>query len=117
MPEPGEGILLGGETNKDWLPTIVDYLSPLGYKLYAAENDVKTFIESTAKNSVTVEKITLPEDKVALREIFEKQNIKGVFNLAQARAKDVRDVNYIMRMCSFSPKEKRHRIYISCDEY
>lgn len=96
MPEPGEGLLLGGETDQDWLTVIVDYLAPLGYKIYAAEDNVKQFLERTAKNNVTVEKITLPEDKVMLRQAFEQNDIRGVFNLAKARAKDVADVNYIM---------------------
>jgi carbamoyl-phosphate synthase large subunit len=96
MPEPGEGLLLGGETDRDWLTVVVDYLSPLGYKMYAAEDNVKQFLESTAKNNVAIEKITLPEDKVMLRQAFEKYDIRGVFNLAKARAKDVSDVNYIM---------------------
>lgn len=96
MPEPGEGLLFGGQTDRNWLTAVVDYLAPLGYKMYAADNDVKKFLESTTKDKVTVEKITLAEDKVALRQTFEKYDIRGVFNLALARAKDVKDVNYIM---------------------
>lgn len=97
VPEPGEGILLGGETDRDWLTKVVDSISPLGYKFYAAENDVKEFVERTAKGSVTVEKMTLPVDKVQLREAFQAHNIKGVFNLALTRAKTTEDVDYIMR--------------------
>jgi carbamoyl-phosphate synthase large subunit len=98
VPEPGEGLLLGGQTDRNWLTVVVDYLAPLGYKFYAAEDDVKQFIESTAKDKVAVEKIALQKDKVALRETFKKYDIRGVFNLAQARAKNVDDVNYIMSM-------------------
>ncbi|KAI1415998.1 putative carbamoyl-phosphate synthase arginine-specific large chain [Hypoxylon sp. FL1857] len=98
VPEPGEGILLGGETSKPWLTKIVDYLAPLGYKFYAAREDVKRFIESTAKDNVTVEVIEFPkEDKRALREVFQKYDIRGVFNLALARAKTTMDVDYVMR--------------------
>ncbi|PBP27306.1 carbamoyl-phosphate synthase arginine-specific large chain [Diplocarpon rosae] len=98
MPEPGEGLLFGGDVSKSSLVTIVDYLSPLGYKLYAAEQDVKEFLESTAKNNVKVEVIEFPtEDKRALREVFQKYDIRGVFNLAQARGKTVLDVDYVMR--------------------
>merc|ERR1712144_125005 len=71
MPEPGEGILLGGDVSKAYLANIVDYLSPLGYKLYAAEKEVK--------------------------EVLQKYDIRGVFNLAQARGKTVLDVDYVMR--------------------
>ncbi|KAI1804031.1 putative carbamoyl-phosphate synthase arginine-specific large chain [Daldinia bambusicola] len=98
VPEPGEGILLGGETSKPWLTQVVDYLSPLGYKFYAAGQDVKQFIESTTKDKVAVEVIEFPkEDKRALREVFQKYDIRGVFNLALARAKTTTDVDYVMR--------------------
>jgi len=98
MPEPGEGILFGGDVSKTSLTKIVDYLSPLGYKLYAAEKEVKTFLEKTAKNDVSVEVIEFPtEDKRALRAVFQKYDIRGVFNLASARAKTIVDVDYVMR--------------------
>ncbi|KAH8788850.1 hypothetical protein F5883DRAFT_658731 [Diaporthe sp. PMI_573] len=98
MPEPGEGLLFGGELKKEWLTKIVDFLSPLGYKLFAADNEVKQFIESTSKNKVTVEVIEFPkEDKRALREVFKKYDIRGVFNLALARGKTTMDVDYVMR--------------------
>jgi carbamoyl-phosphate synthase large subunit len=98
MPEPGEGLLFGGELKKEWLTTVVDYLSPLGYKLYAADEEVKKFLESTSKGSVNVEVIEFPkEDKRALREVFRKYDIRGVFNLAQARGKTIMDVDYVMR--------------------
>merc|ERR1711939_1296438 len=87
-----------GDVSKAYLANIVDYLSPLGYKLYAAEKEVKEFLESTAKNNVNVEIIEFPtEDKRALREVFQKYDIRGVFNLAQARGKTVLDVDYVMR--------------------
>ncbi|OLN88764.1 Carbamoyl-phosphate synthase arginine-specific large chain [Colletotrichum chlorophyti] len=98
MPEPGEGLLFGGELNKDWLTTVVNYLQPLGYKLYAADTEVKQFIEANAKGNVTVEVIEFPkEDKRALREVFQKYDIRGVFNLAKARGKTIMDVDYVMR--------------------
>jgi carbamoyl-phosphate synthase large subunit len=98
MPEPGEGILLGGEINKPWLTTVADYLSPLGYKFYAADENVKQHLESTTKDKVQVEVIEFPkEDKRALREVFQKYDIRGVFNLALARGKTTMDVDYVMR--------------------
>ncbi|KAI1263084.1 carbamoyl-phosphate synthase [Xylariaceae sp. FL1019] len=98
MPEPGEGILFGGEVSKPWLTTIADYLSPLGYKFYAASEDVKQHLESTAKDKAKVEVIEFPkEDKRALREVFQKYDIRGVFNLALARGKTTMDVDYVMR--------------------
>ena len=98
MPEPGEGLLFGGNVEKEWLTKVVDYLSPLGYKLYAAGNDVKQFLESTCKNNVSVEVIEFPkEDKRALRQVFEKYDIRGCFNLAETRGQTTLDVDYVMR--------------------
>ncbi|KAJ2981700.1 hypothetical protein NQ176_g1871 [Zarea fungicola] len=98
MPEPGEGLLFGGEVNQKWLTTVVDYLSPLGYKLYAASKDVKELIERECKGNVQVEVIEFPtDDKRALREVFKKYDIRGVFNLALARGKTTQDVDYVMR--------------------
>jgi carbamoyl-phosphate synthase large subunit len=98
VPEPGEGILFGGEISKDWLTKVADYIAPLGYKFFAADNHVKEFLESSTKDKVNVEVIEFPkEDKRALREVFEKYNIRGVFNLAMSRARTVTDVDYVMR--------------------
>ncbi|KND90158.1 Carbamoyl-phosphate synthase arginine-specific large chain [Tolypocladium ophioglossoides CBS 100239] len=98
MPEPGEGLLFGGEVSKTWLTQVADYIAPLGYKLYAASDDVKDFLESSCKHNVSVEVIEFPtEDKRALREVFKKYDIRGVFNLALARGKTTLDVDYVMR--------------------
>jgi carbamoyl-phosphate synthase large subunit len=98
MPEPGEGLLFGGDVAKPEIAAVVDYISPLGYKLYAASEDVKQHIESTCKNNVTVEVVEFPvKDKRALRKVFEKYDIRGVFNLASARGKDTVDKDYVMR--------------------
>ncbi|CAG7556823.1 unnamed protein product [Fusarium equiseti] len=98
MPEPGEGLLFGGNVSKPWLTQVVDYVAPLGYKLYAASPEVKEFIEAKSKTKVEVEVIEFPkEDKRALREVFKKYDIRGCFNLAQARGKTTLDVDYVMR--------------------
>ncbi|KAK7423366.1 carbamoyl-phosphate synthase (glutamine-hydrolyzing) cpa2 [Neonectria punicea] len=98
MPEPGEGLLFGGDVSKPWLTQVIDFVAPLGYKLYAAVPEVKEFIESSSKHKVEVEVIEFPvEDKRALREVFQKYDIRGAFNLAQARAKTTLDVDYVMR--------------------
>lgn len=98
MPEPGEGLLFGGDVNNPTLSQIVDYLHPLGYKLYAASPEVKAHIESTAKGGVEVQVIEFPKnDKRALREVFEKYEIRGAFNLAKARGKTQLDEDYVMR--------------------
>lgn len=99
VPLPGEGLLFGGDTTVADLATVVDYLNPMGYKLFAANNDVKEFLEKASKDgSVSVEVIEFPKtDKRALREVFQKYNIKGVFNLAKRRASSYEDQDYIMR--------------------
>ncbi|KAI9877999.1 MAG: carbamoyl-phosphate synthase (glutamine-hydrolyzing) cpa2 [Pleopsidium flavum] len=98
MPEPGEGLLFGGDTSKPELSGIVDYISPLGYKLFAASEEVKQHLETSAKSGVTVEVIEFPkEDKRALRDVFKKYDIRGVFNLASQRGKTLMDEDYVMR--------------------
>lgn len=98
VPAPGEGLLFGGDVSKTWLTQVADYVAPLGFKLYAAEKDVKRFLESSCKHKVTVDVIEFPTtDKRALREVFQKHDIRGVFNLALARGRTTQDVDYVMR--------------------
>jgi len=99
LPLPGEGLLFGGDTSTADLGRIVDYLNPLGYKLYAANADVKQHLEQSSQDgSVSVEVIEFPkEDKRALREVFEKYDIRGCFNLAKRRASSLVDEDYVMR--------------------
>ncbi|KAJ5105568.1 hypothetical protein NUU61_002915 [Penicillium alfredii] len=98
LPEPGEGILLGGDITQPHLAKVVEYLNPLGYKFFAASPDVKAHIESTAKDNVSVQVIEFPKtDKRALREVFQKYDIRGVFNLAKTRGKTQLDEDYVMR--------------------
>ena len=97
MPEPGEGLLFGGDISKPELAEIVHYLNPLGYKLFAASPEIKEHLEST-KDGIAIEVIEFPkEDKRALRGVFQKYDIRGVFNLATQRAKSLIDENYVMR--------------------
>lgn len=97
MPEPGEGLLFGGDISKPELAEIVHYLNPLGYKLFAASPEIKEHLEST-KDGIAIETIEFPkEDKRALRGVFQKYDIRGVFNLATQRAKSLIDENYVMR--------------------
>jgi carbamoyl-phosphate synthase large subunit len=99
LPQPGEGLLFGGDIETGDLARIVDYLNPLGYKLYAANNEVKQYLESQSKDgTVQVEVIEFPKkDKRALREVFQKYDIRGVFNLAKSRAASLVDEDYVMR--------------------
>ncbi|PYH77894.1 carbamoyl-phosphate synthase [Aspergillus uvarum CBS 121591] len=96
VPEPGEGILLGGDINNPALSQIVEYLQPLGFNFFAASETVKKHLESAA--GVSVQVIEFPkEDKRALREVFQKYNIRGTFNLAKTRGKTLLDEDYVMR--------------------
>ena len=99
LPLPGEGLLFGGDVSTADLAKIVDYLNPLGYKFYAANEDVKTHLEQGSQDgTVKVEVIEFPkEDKRALREVFEKYGIRGAFNLAKRRASSMVDEDYVMR--------------------
>jgi carbamoyl-phosphate synthase large subunit len=96
LPIPGEGLLFGGDTSVDALVQVAKYIHPLGYKFYAANNDVKVLLEKDSE--IKVEVIEFPkEDKRALREVFEKYDIRGVFNLAKYRASSLVDEDYVMR--------------------
>ncbi|KAL8642148.1 MAG: hypothetical protein Q9228_001140 [Teloschistes exilis] len=98
MPEPGEGLLFGGDTTKPELTAIVDYLKPLGYKFFAANELVKEHLESSAKEGASVGVIEFSKtDKRLLRETFQKYDIRGVFNLASQRGKTLLDEDYVMR--------------------
>jgi carbamoyl-phosphate synthase large subunit len=98
VPQPGEGLLFGGDTTIKELSSIVNYLAPMGYKLFAASPTVKSHLESTSSGDVQVEVIEFPkEDKRALREVFQRYDIRGVFNLASQRGQSLVDEDYVMR--------------------
>jgi len=97
VPEPGVGILLGGDTSARYMKQIIDYISPMGYKLYAANPTVKEALEKSSPGA-SIGVLEFPKtDKRKLREIFKNYDIKGVFNLAKARGKDQLDEDYVMR--------------------
>jgi carbamoyl-phosphate synthase large subunit len=96
LPTPPEGILFGGDTTTGSLVKIANYIAPLGFKFFAVDPEVKTLLES--KTDAKVELIEFPtEDKRALREVFQKYDIQGVFNLAKFRASSLVDADYVMR--------------------
>ncbi|KAF2234471.1 carbamoyl-phosphate synthase [Viridothelium virens] len=97
-PVPGEGLLFGGDTGTGMLGEIVKVLKPLGFRLFAVTEEVKRHLEEKGGEGVTVEVIEFPkEDKRALREVFERYDVRGVFNLAAARASSMLDEDYVMR--------------------
>ncbi|CUS10219.1 unnamed protein product [Tuber aestivum] len=96
VPQPGTGLLFGGDTTEKYLKAVVKFLAPKGYKLYAVSPTVKAHLEEEA--GVSVELIEFPKtDKRKLREVFQKYDISGVFNLASAKAKSLVDEDYVMR--------------------
>ena len=59
---------------------------------------MKNQLESTVQDGCKVQVIEFPtEDKRALREVFKGYDIRGVFNLASARADSLVDQDYVMR--------------------
>ena len=100
LPEPGEGLLFGGDIAKPELSSIANILGPLGYKFYSTDSTVKQHLESnqTGHHPFSVDVIDFPkEDKRALREVFRTYDIRGVFNLASRRAESLVDEDYVMR--------------------
>ncbi|KAF3046522.1 carbamoyl-phosphate synthase (glutamine-hydrolyzing) cpa2 [Didymella heteroderae] len=102
LPQPGESLLFGGDVTAGSLHStslvqIAKYIQTLGYKFLAANEDVKALLEKNVEG-VKVEVIAFPkEDKRALREVFEKNDIRGCFNLAKYRANGLLDEDYVMR--------------------
>ncbi|KAG0672868.1 carbamoyl-phosphate synthase (glutamine-hydrolyzing) cpa2 [Pichia californica] len=96
LPLPPSGILFGGDINKEYLGVVANKLENIGYKYYTASEKVAEYLRKHTKNEIEV--INFPKtNKRELREVFQKYNIKGVFNLAKARAESLEDEDYIMR--------------------
>lgn len=96
IPKPPSGILFGGDLTNDKLGVVAKTISNLGYKFYTASKEVEAYLANYV--DVPVETIEFPTtDKRLLREVFQKYDIKGVFNLAKARAETLVDQDYVMR--------------------
>jgi len=96
VPQPGCGLLFGGDISQPYLSQIAQLVKSQGYKFYAVDPKVKKHLEKEA--GVSVDTIEFPKtDKRKLREVFSKYDIGGVFNLAKVRAETVVDEDYIMR--------------------
>ncbi|CDO53794.1 hypothetical protein DV495_001936 [Geotrichum candidum] len=98
LPLPPSGLLFGGDLENNNLSNVAVTLAPLGYKLYTASAEVKAYLDKALDGKAEVSIIEFPKnDKRALREVFAKYDIKGVFNLAKKRAEDLLDQDYVMR--------------------
>ncbi|ODV96712.1 hypothetical protein PACTADRAFT_48532 [Pachysolen tannophilus NRRL Y-2460] len=98
LPKPPSGILFGGDLTNSNLGNIGKTVAPLGYKIYTASDEVAKYLKNYFGEDVSVETIEFPKtDKRKLREVFQKYDIKCVFNLAKARAESLVDQDYVMR--------------------
>lgn len=98
LPLPPSGILFGGDLTNDNLGEVAKNLSTIGYKYYTASPAVAEYLKKYLPAETAVEVIEFPKtDKRALREVFQKYDIKSVFNLAKARAESLLDEDYVMR--------------------
>lgn len=98
VPLPPSGLLFGGDVSKNFLGEVAQTIAPIGYKYYTANEEVAEYLKKYIPEGYEVEVIEFPTtDKRALREVFQKYDIKGVFNLANARAESLLDQDYVMR--------------------
>ncbi|ODQ66308.1 carbamoyl-phosphate synthase large subunit [Nadsonia fulvescens var. elongata DSM 6958] len=98
LPLPPSGLLFGGDINAPHLAEVVENVASMGYKLYVTSEGVKNYLEAKLGAQYPVELIEFPvSDKRKLREVFQKYDIKGVFNLAKSRAESLLDQDYVMR--------------------
>ncbi|CAL9734296.1 hypothetical protein MOSE0_E02784 [Monosporozyma servazzii] len=98
VPLPPNGILFGGDLTNDDLGTVAQNIAPLNYKLYVTTEDAKQYLKKYIGCDHGVEIIEFPKnDKRKLREVFQRYDIKTVFNLACKRAENIDDLDYLMR--------------------
>ncbi len=96
VPQPGSGLLFGGDVTNDKLGRVAQTITGLGYHFYTALQPVADYLQPFVQEEVHV--IDFPKtDKRALREIFQDKKVLGVFNLARARADNLLDEDYVMR--------------------
>ncbi|KAF0454557.1 carbamoyl-phosphate synthase [Gigaspora margarita] len=98
IPKPGSGILLGKDefTDDDDFYAVAHTLTKdLGHPLFTSSPKVT---EHLAKRGIKATTLILPEqNKRALHQVFQSNKIDFVFNLAQLRASNITDENYIAR--------------------
>lgn len=98
IPVPPCGVLFGGDINKEDLGTVAKIIAPLNYKLYVTTENAKQYIQRHIGSTCEVKIIEFPKnDKRKIRELFERHDIKTVFNLASKRADNIDDLDYQMR--------------------
>lgn len=96
LPMPPSSILFGGDLSRPELASIACVFAKNGYKLCSANEKVAEYLRKATNTDATV--VEFPKtDKRALREVFQKYDIKCVFNLAAARAESLLDEDYVMR--------------------
>ncbi|KAG8917319.1 carbamoyl-phosphate synthase (glutamine-hydrolyzing) cpa2 [Tulasnella sp. 417] len=96
IPKAGSGVLIGGDITKPEMATIAKGLAGLGFKLHCATSEVEAFLNELPY--IKAKKIFFPtRDKRKLREVFDDYDIQLVFNLANSRATDATDEDYVAR--------------------
>ncbi|GBC04602.1 hypothetical protein RclHR1_05770010 [Rhizophagus clarus] len=97
VPKAGGGILIGRDdlTDDDDFIAVANTLhKDLGHPLYTSSPKVTEYL---ARHNIKATTLQLPENKKALHQVFENNNIDFVFNLAQLRASQTADENYVAR--------------------
>ncbi|WFD05305.1 carbamoyl-phosphate synthase (glutamine-hydrolyzing) [Malassezia vespertilionis] len=96
VPQARKGVLLGGDISKPELTTISKKLYNLGFKLYCSNTGVEAFLNEIPH--VSAKRIWFPlKDKRKLREVFDEYEIQFVVNLANKRAENTLDEDYVAR--------------------
>lgn len=96
VPQPGCGLLFGGDISQPFLAQVIELVKGKDYKFLATDPKVKEHLEK--ETGVVVDVIQFPKtDKRKLREVFSEYDVGGVFNLARVRAASLDDEDYIMR--------------------
>jgi carbamoyl-phosphate synthase large subunit len=102
-PRPNSGVLLGGDTRKPEMASIAKILTESGFKLYCSSVELEEYLNGLPY--VVAKRIRFPgKDKRKLREVFDEFDVQCVINLADGRAKDVMDEDYIARRCAPHPQ-------------
>ncbi|CEP63861.1 carbamoyl-phosphate synthase (glutamine-hydrolyzing) CPA2 LALA0_S09e04148g [Lachancea lanzarotensis] len=98
VPLPPSGVMFGGDLTKNQLGEVAALVAGLGYKIYVTNEVTKEYLQKFVPADCDVMIIEFPKnDKRKLRELFQKYDIKAVFNLAARRAESLEDVDYVMR--------------------
>lgn len=96
VPQPGTGVLMGGDVTKPEFQKIAQIYYDLGFKLYCQSAEVEAFLNSIPH--VSAKRIWFPlKDKRKLKEVFDEYEINLTVNLAKYRGVNTLDADYVAR--------------------